>query len=60
MYRRGRSDQIYSTIKRFTGYGKIERISNEIKDNKGDMLTGPVEKNRWKQYIEELYTVIRM
>jgi len=56
MDRHGRLDQMYSRIKQIAGHGKSKRISDEIWDNKVEMITESVEvKNRWKQYVEELY-----
>jgi len=54
--RRRRSDQIYSKIKQIAGHGNSKRILNEIRENKREMITESVEiRNRWKQYIKELY-----
>jgi len=46
---------MYSKIYQIT-QDKTKKNPNEIRDNKGEMITKLVEvRNRWKQYIEELY-----
>ena len=57
MDRRGRSDLMYAKVKEITRTTKTgARQSVTIKDASGILLTEEEDvKNRWKEYIEELY-----
>ena len=57
MDKKGRHDLMYARVKQITRTAKTGANSSiAIKNKSGMLLTEPREvKNRWKQYIEELY-----
>ena len=53
---RGRYDQVYKRVKRLTKKSGKGGNGNKIKDKQGKLLTDhETVKERWKEYIEELY-----
>ena len=56
MAKRGRTDLVYAKVKKLTVRDEKCRKNAAIKDQNGKLLTEPDEiRNRWKEYMEELY-----
>jgi len=54
--REGKSDRVYAKVKELCAEKKNCRTKAGILSKDGHLLTDPLEvKDRWKQYIEELY-----
>ena len=55
--RKGRIDQMYEKVRALTGGFKSKMRITAIKDTNGKLLTDEMQVlNRWKEYVEELYS----
>ncbi|CAF1140811.1 unnamed protein product [Didymodactylos carnosus] len=54
--KQGKADLVYSMVKKLTGSKKAQSNIHTIKNKDGTLLTDPkLVRQRWKEYIEELY-----
>ncbi|CAF4403007.1 unnamed protein product [Didymodactylos carnosus] len=54
--KQGKADLVYSMVKKLTGSKKAQSNIHTIKNKDGTLLTDPkLMRQRWKEYIEELY-----